>query len=536
MPARALAAFIVLPAASAVGWFGYYYAIYGSFHPSVAYGYHTQMSLGRVPTGILGLLFDQQYGLIVYAPVFAIGVAGLAALAQSHRRLALEWSAVVLPYAVVTAMYHMWWGGFSSPARFIGATLLLFAVPLAAAWAATTHAATRAVEAVALAVSVGITAMLLAVERGEFVLNVRDTASPWLTWASQMADLTRAVPSLFRHGPLIAAAEAAVWTASLLGAWVVARAVSRAWGVKPGASALVSLCAIGAAVTVGAAATWRIEGASGTRVTFGQLRTLEAAGTYRGARGVVLESREMMPAGLALDCLRVGAGPVGGNPSDDWLSLPFLPAGRYRLHADLSPAAALEATFVAGRSDRALDSWTFAAGSGGVQSRDFALPVGVADVRVGGDAGARGAVRGVWIQPAFAGHRPRPVTARRAASARRYGALTVYAVASAYLEPDGLWTAGGRTAELVVQPAPGERLAMFTMRTGPVATLVELRAGAFSLKAELAPGEARELAIPVSADGSVLVTIRTGRGFRPSDGDGSNADRRLLGVRLEHKR
>ena len=76
-------AFVAIPAASAIGWFGYYYAIYGRFNPSVAYGHYTQMSAGRVPTGILGLLFDQQYGLIVYAPVFAIGAAGLAALSRT---------------------------------------------------------------------------------------------------------------------------------------------------------------------------------------------------------------------------------------------------------------------------------------------------------------------------------------------------------------------------------------------------------------------------------------------------------------------
>jgi hypothetical protein len=109
----------------------------------------------------------------------------------------------------------------------------------------------------------------------------------------------------------------------------------------------------------------------------------------------------------------------------------------------------------------------------------------------------------------------------------------VYAVAGAYLEPGGLWTAGGRAAELVVQVDPGERAATFTMRGGPLATPVGLRAGPFSLDAELAPGEERELSIPVGPEGSVLVTIRAGRGFRPSETDPSSADRRLLGVRLE---
>ena len=115
----------------------------------------------------------------------------------------------------------------------------------------------------------------------------------------------------------------------------------------------------------------------------------------------------------------------------------------------------------------------------------------------------------------------------------RYGRLVVYALADAYLEPGGLWTAGGRTAELVVQAEPGERVAMFTLRAGPESTPVAVRAGEFSLDAELAAGEERDLAIPVSPEGSVLLAVQAGRGFRPSDADPSSADRRLLGVRLE---
>jgi hypothetical protein len=291
--------------------------------------------------------------------------------------------------------------------------------------------------------------------------------------------------------------------------------------------------ALGLAVTAAAAAAWRIEGVGGTRFTYGQLRALEAAGTPRGSRAVVLDYRAAMRPGLALERLRLGSEHSAGTPADVWLSLPFLPAGRYRLWVDLSAAAASEVSLFAGRSDGPLESWTIASEGAGALSREFALPVGLAGVRVRGDAGARRAVREVWIQPVVAGARPGPAVARRAASARRYGRSAVYAIASAYLEPGGLWTAGGRTAELVVQVAPGERFAAFTMRNGPRATPVVARAGTFHLEAELAPGEERELTIPVSPEGSALVTVRTGRGFRPAEVDSSSADMRLLGVRLE---
>ena len=531
-PVRALGNVVAIPAASAIGWFGYYYAIYGRLNPSVAYGHYTQMSAGRVPTGILGLLVDQQYGLIVYAPVFAIAAAGMAALLRRHRRLAFEWTAVVVPYAVVTAAYHMWWGGFSSPARFIGATLLLFAVPIAAAWAAATHVATRAVQAAALGVSAGIAVMLLAVERGAFVFNVRGAEALWLAWSSQMADLTRVAPSLFRHGPLVALAEAAVWTAALVAAWIAARAAARAGSFKPGSAALAVLCSLGLAVTVAAEATWRIEGANGTRVTYGQLRALEAAGTSRGSHGVVLDSRAAMRGGQTIERLRVGAEPAASPSEDVWLALPFLPAGRYRLWADLSAAAAFEVQIVAGRSEGPFDSWAIARDGAGAVSRDLALPVGLSGLRARGAAGARRAVRGIWLQP-VAGGGPPPVTARRAASAMRYGGLVVYVLENAYLEPGGLWTAGGRTAELVVQAVARDRVAVFTLRAGAVATPARVSAGALTLEADLKPGEERAVSIPLSPDGTALVTITASQGFRPSEADSSSADRRWLGIRLE---
>jgi hypothetical protein len=532
-PVRALAAFAVVPAASAIGWFGYYGAIYGRFNPSVAYGHYTQMTVGRVPTGVLGLLFDQQYGLIVYAPVFAVGLAGLAALARSQRRLAVEWSAVVAPYTVVTAMYHMWWGGFSSPARFIGSTLLLFALPLAAARAATTRAATRTVQAAALGVSAGIAAMLLAVERGAFVFNVRDVAAPWLVWGSQMADLTRAVPSLFRHGPAIALGEASLWSAAFLCAWLVSRAASARWRLAAGATALLTLIAMSVAVTAGTSGTWRIEGASGARVTYGQLRALDVAATPRVARGVVLEAQSIVPVAEALERLHVAPEQGRGGSAEDWVALPNLPAGRYRLWVELSTAGEVELSLMGGRSDGPFESWRIASENAGAVTRDFALPVGVSMVRVRANAGSRAAVRRLWLQPLWSGWRAGPAGARRAASARRYGQVGIYAVSAAYLEPDGLWTAGGRMSELVVQAVPGDRHADFIMRAGPVPTPVHISAGAFDLRAELSPGEARELAVPVSPDGSAFVTIEAGRSFRPSETDASSADRRLLGVRLE---
>ena len=107
--------------------------------------------------------------------------------------------------------------------------------------------------------------------------------------------------------------------------------------------------------------------------------------------------------GQALERLRVGAEPAAGLSADVWLALPFLPAGRYRMWADLSTAAAFEIHLVAGRSEGPFDSWAIERGGSGATSRDLVLPVGVSGVRVRGDAGARQAVRGFWLQPVVDG-------------------------------------------------------------------------------------------------------------------------------------
>jgi len=71
------------------------------------------------------------------------------------------------------------------------------------------------------------------------------------------------------------------------------------------------------------------------------------------------------------------------------------------------------------------------------------------------------------------------------------------------------------------------------MRAGPVATPARVSAGAWTLEADLKPGEERAVSIPLSRDGTALVTITARQGFRPSEADASSADRRWLGIRLE---
>jgi len=326
-----------------------------------------------------------------------------------------------------------------------------------------------------------------------------------------------------------------VWAAAILAAWGLCRAAGRRARLTAGSTTLAGLLLLGAAAAAAAAVNWRIEGVSGMRPMFGQLRALDAAAAYGAARAVLPEARTSVPVAEALGRMRIEAGP-GGDGGDRSPALPYLPAGRYRLWADLPRPGAFEVALFGGRADGPFESCRFASETAGAVSCLIDLPTGVALVRARSDAYASGALRALWLQPAWNGWSPGPAVAMRATSALRYGQFVVFAISGAYLEPGGLWTAGAREAELVVRAPASERQALFIMRAGPVATPVRVRSGTFELRAELSAGEERELAIPVGPDGSAFVTIESGLGFRPSEAEPGSADTRLLGVRLDQNR
>ena len=83
-------AFVAVPVVSAGCWIGYFMEIYGTPDPAAPYA-GEQGSFAFVPDGLAGLLFDQRFGVIAYAPVILIALcrhrshAGSARLAAPRR-------------------------------------------------------------------------------------------------------------------------------------------------------------------------------------------------------------------------------------------------------------------------------------------------------------------------------------------------------------------------------------------------------------------------------------------------------------------
>jgi hypothetical protein len=121
---------LVSSAAVLAAW---HFHLYGFFDPRRVYGRRPELSLGLLPEGLQGLLLDQEFGLLVYAPVFALTVPGLLSLFRASRRLAVVAAVLLLVVILTAGSWPMWRGGFNPPARFLVPVLPALALCVAAA-------------------------------------------------------------------------------------------------------------------------------------------------------------------------------------------------------------------------------------------------------------------------------------------------------------------------------------------------------------------------------------------------------------------
>ncbi len=530
---RSLAAFLAVPVVSAAGWFGYYLVIYGTPNPSAAYGHYTQMALANAGRGLVGLAFDQQFGLVAAAPVYALSVVGLWQLVRSRRRLGLEWAAVVVPYVIVSAMYHMWWGGHSSPARFLGAIMLACALPIGLAWQSSRLVSTRTLQLGLLAVSLLLAGVLAWVDEGRLIFSTRDGFALWATWASRTADLARALPSVFRTAPSRALASAFVWAGLITAVWAsVRQAEVRGWFSREN-SAFAMTTGLVVAAAVAMTAAWRLEGATGVAPANGQVALLNRAAADGASRVLTYDPFTIGTGELAMRSLRVDGAAFAGRPAWASLWVPRLPAGTYRIWLDnRAPGATFDVDVVVGRGDVAIDTWRFEHTPAGPISRDLVLPWPVRSLALRVSAPSRASVRRVSLE-ALSVVPPPSAGAPRVTAARRYGSTIVMGVGDgAYLEPPGVWTAGNGVSQLVLQDSAGATVCQVSVRAGAVATEVDLEAGTWRQRLSLAPGSARDVSVPIKNGRATVLTVRSSAGFRPAETEAGSTDTRLLGVWL----
>jgi hypothetical protein len=544
---RNLAAFALVPSMAAAGWFAYFQLLYGELDPRAPYGGYLQTALVNVPGGLIGLLVDQQFGLLAHAPALALALVGFGAMVVARRavvppdrvaqwrRLGLGLLAVIMPYLLLTAAYRMWWGGESAPARFLAPVTLCLSIPAAVFWATLRPGASRFMAGGVLGLGTVVTLVLVFAEGGWLAYDDRSGRALVLEWAGRTVNLPTALPAIFRVPPETALAQAAVWMSAGVVAWLLLVAIERVLAPTRAQLAACGSWLGAAAIMLALTAGWSASGEPRLRPEASQMEVLRAAalpGRTVGLRysahaaggGTRVTDREHVVARLQLGELQPVSRPDAGS-----LELRGVPAGEYEIIVPptLGQGSALSLSIGPAAP---IASWRLDAASEGRERRfAFTLPVHVDSI----------VVRSEGLDPSLFG-RVRVVPARvwqmvppgegPASRADRYGETTVYFLSGGiHPQEQGFWILPGRSVHLLLHGQP--RGYAVELRNGPVEHELTLAAGRWRQVVPLAAGGRAEVLIPAFPDGApTTLELFAAEGYVPRDVYPGSQNFRRLGV------
>ncbi len=244
--ARAAAAVLAPTLASAAGLPVHHQVLYGFWDPRRVYGRRPEFALSTLTEGLPGLLFDQEFGLLAYAPVLALAVPGLVLLWRRDRRLAATAAVALLAVALTAGSWHMWRGGFNPPGRFLVPVVPVLWVAVAMAWDR------RGLTAGAsLLLGWTLFAGLGGASRPELVHRDRDGTAPFFREASGAREWTGLLPGYVLADPD---------RHRLAALWAVAILAAVPWRARAATAGRVAVAGLGLALAAQSAA-----GLSGAR-------------------------------------------------------------------------------------------------------------------------------------------------------------------------------------------------------------------------------------------------------------------------------
>jgi len=499
-------------------------------------------SWSAAPAGILGSLFDQEYGIVAYAPVLVLGLVGVGGMLRepSQRRIAVPLTVAILFLIVLPGTVDPWWSKSMLPGRQLLLLLPLF-VP-AIAWLYSRLAVDsfqRAGAQLLLLVSIAITVILVAFADEVPARQAGDGASTLLHWLSPTWRLSSEIPTYIASSPGAATIRVLVGLA-LFG--IAAMIVSRQRTTSAGRSALaVTIGATGlliTAVTASAALTassrFDVEG----RVMFPLLETFDPVARPLAVRYdafSVVEPHQLPPL---FTVSAVPGGRTDPQPVRVVLNARFrLPAGEYVLDLKGSNSAGQAPpngtiALQVGREGRPVQAWPLTLPAGGHVQERFQLPL---------DAEFVGFRASKPVEQNIAELR---VTALKVVEARRrFRTSTVLSAAAfepatlffhdsnAYAEPDGFWVKGRSAANVTLRKARNSDSGLtLAIHSGARPNAVTLSRAGWSQKLDLVPGTTQRVTIPTKVgEEFVPLTIAAAEGFVPAEIEPSR-DRRLLGA------
>jgi hypothetical protein len=186
----------------------YHSMLYGFFDPRRVYGRRPEFAWATLPEGLAGLLLDQEFGLLVYAPLFALALPGIGRLRRVGWREATLVGTLIVMALLTAGSWDMWRGGFNPPARFLVPLLPAMALAVAAQLEGGLSAP------MALLLGWGLWTGLSGAWYPELVHRDRDGTSPFFRSLSGAEEWTALLPGYVLATPK-RGALAAVWGGAL---------------------------------------------------------------------------------------------------------------------------------------------------------------------------------------------------------------------------------------------------------------------------------------------------------------------------------
>ena len=475
----------------------FFFVTTGSFDPTASYG-RQRIFLSGIPIGLLGLFFDQEFGLLPVSPVYLIGLAGLVPLLRRRFFFGVV-SLLVLAVVVLPGAAHPLWSGGNSPAaRFLFPVLPLVALAASNLWARERLEGVTPWLPPLLAFSLSVSLFTVFLPGQPLHLNARDgTGRLWEALSSSW-DLTSYLPSLITaDAPSIVFASIALALVLLA---LVMQFLARAVRLPP--FVLLLLAAAWAQDLTGASRSRRLEGRWVTelmrQLSESRADTFRAFPSGERLRGADVKARVSLP----LRPFRPDGDPL------HWWSLPYhIPAGRYRVSG-----VALEG--FAPCSDRSC----FEADGARFESK---VALGRFRVRLRRFKDS-GPPRVHWDEL----FELRPVANR---SLVFPGDQRVHSFDDgAYLDRRGFWVKRGARAAFALESTTGDEL---ELSNGGSENWVRVETETDTKRFRLGPWEKKRVRVAIE-DGLAAFTVFSEGGFRPSELDPKNPDRRELGVFL----
>jgi hypothetical protein len=529
-----VAVWFFTPIAVAVAaWLCSFYLIYGVFNPEAPYGDDARLSVlaRNIPRGLLGLLFDQKFGLLFYSPIYLFAlVGGWMMLRRSDSRfLAAMLLLTTAAFVGSTTRYYMWWGGSSAPARFLVPVLPCLAPMIAVAVERLRGAVGRGLLGAWLFISLAIAIVGVIWPERLILFSEPHGRARLVEMVQAGAPLAASLATFTNEDWLTPIRTLAPWLVAAGAAVAVMAAMVRWRGQKTpfhlGLIGCTSFIVAASALTASPAAAVREETAA--------RGALSLMASYDGERhrpfdygGLRKATPDEFLRLAIVSTRRVPAGPVPLPPGSYEARVWF--GGGLSRAGDILVSSSPNAVF--GRASGALSNPA-------VIPFELPVPVGRVSVTVPDATLAAGVVRveiaARSIQPAGAREEVR-VTALESI-ADWPGGYIVYTGGPAYPEGGVFWTRGTEAATILVAPSGASRIVL-TLHLGPLEGEVRISVAGKEHLARVAANAVTVFETDVPPNLRLVpVTVQSPGMFRPADVNPSSRDIRRLGcqVRVE---